>query len=496
MKAYQIIRGLGWTTSATAVNVLVQLVLVAVLARQLEPAAFGLMLMANVALRFVSFFAQMGTTQTLIQRPHVDARLVTAALVVTLGVSLLLYAAVAAAAPLFAAYFRTPELTAVLWIYGLSLPLSALGAPPLAMLRRGASFRAVSAIEVASYILGFGLTGVALAFAGLGVWSLVAATLVQQALAAVLAFAAARCPLDWPPDRASLRDVFGTGARYSTIGFLEFLWANVESLAVGRWLGAAPVGLLNRAQLLANLPVEQAVGAVHKVLFPALSAMQRDRARMADGFLVLLLASAALSTALAASISAAAADVVALMLGPRWVDAAPLVALLAIGTPAMFVYNVCGMTLDSLAELDAKLKLQFGLLWVKVALVAALWSAGLQAVVLAVVLAEYLRTAGGLWLVVRKLEVQAATVVRLLGAVGAAGVAIYVAVWGADRVGLAFGWPLAARLGVEFGAAAGAVSLCAALALRVAPGFAPLARFDTLRDWQLRAQRRLFGSMP
>jgi len=125
-----------------------------------------------------------------------------------------------------------------------------------------------------------------------------------------------------------------------------------------------------------------------------------------------------------------------------------------------------------------------------------LWSAGLPAVVLAVVLAEYLRTVGGLWLVVRMLQVQPAAVVRLLGAVGAAGAVIYAVVWGAGCAGLALGWPLAARLAAEFSAAAAAAMLCAALALRVAPGFPPLARFDTLRDWQLRAQRRLFGSVP
>jgi hypothetical protein len=125
-----------------------------------------------------------------------------------------------------------------------------------------------------------------------------------------------------------------------------------------------------------------------------------------------------------------------------------------------------------------------------------LWSAGLPAVVLAVVLAEYLRTVGGLWLVVRILQVQPVMVVRLLGAVGVAGAGLYAAVWGAGCAARALGWPLVARLGAEFSAAAAATMVCAALALRAAPGFPPLARFGTLRDWQLRAQRRLFGSMP
>jgi hypothetical protein len=72
---------------------------------------------------------------------------------------------------------------------------------------------------------------------------------------------------------------------------------------------------------------------------------------------------------------------------------------------------------------------------------------------------------------------------------------VYAAVRAADHAGLALDWPLAARLGAEFTAATVVAAGCAVAALRAAPGFAPLARFDTLRAWHLRAQRRLFGSL-
>jgi O-antigen/teichoic acid export membrane protein len=495
VKAKQIIGGLGWTTLATGVNVLSQFGFMAVLARHLEPSAFGLMLMANIALRFVSYFAQMGTTQTLIQRQHVDAHFVTAALLASVGVATLLYAAVSVAAPAFAWYFKSDQLSVVLWLYGASLPLGALAGPPMAMLRRAGNFRMVSVIEVASYILGYGVTGVTFALMNMGVWSLVAATLMQQALAAALAFSVTKYPFALPLRRDDLRAVFGSGSRYSVIGFLEFTWANIESFFIGRWLGAAPLGLFNRAQMLANLPIEQAVGSVNKVLFPALSAMQLDRARMADGFLVLLLASGAISVALAAGISAAAYDVVALLLGRRWTEVVPITAMLALGVPASFIYAVCGITLDSLAVLNAKLKMQLALIFVKVALVAALWSQGLVVVALAVVLADTLRCAIGLWLITRVLPVRAAALRSILLGLASVGLLVYGLVWSAASVTLWLQWPLVARLTAEATAGVIAVGAAAGFAIRRGGTFPPLARFDALRRWHARAHQFLYRSI-
>jgi lipopolysaccharide exporter len=489
MRIDQILGGLRWTTLATGVNVLAQLGFMAVLARLLEPAAFGLMVMAHVVLRFASFFAQMGTTQTLIQRPTIDRAFTSAALAVSAGVSLLLYAAIAAAAPLFAGYFRSAELVPLLWMFGLSLPLSGLAGPPVALLRRQGRFRAVSLAEVGSYVLGYGVTGIACALAGLGVWSLVYATLAQQALMLLLAFGLARYPLAWPLQRDALRAVLGAGSQYSLIGFLEFLWANVESLLVGRLAGAAALGVMNRAQMLANLPVEQAMGAVFKVLFPALSSMQADRARMADGVLVMLLATGAISVVLSAALAGAAPDVVALLLGPRWGEAVPLLATLALGVPAMFLYAACGTTLDSLAALRAKLLLQSGLLPVKLVLVLLAWRWQLQGVAWAMVIAEYLRLVLGLGLLARLLPLSRAALARLLAGLLLAGLAVFAAVWSAAHATAAAGWPLAARLAAEAAAAAAVAMAAALLALHQGAGYGPLQRFEALRRWHQQALR-------
>ena len=459
----RLVAGLGWTSLAAAVNAGVQLLVVAVLARQLDPAAFGLLAMAVVATRFVACFAQWGMAQTLVQRAELSSAHLSAAVVLAGAASSALAIGLVLAAPSFAAAFRAPELTSVLRVYAWTLPMTALSALPMALLRRAARHATASSIEVISYAVGYGGVGITTALAGWGVWSLVAASLAQQALLLVLGASLARYQLCWPIPAPAWRELLGRGSGYSLISFLEFLWSNLESLVIGRALGPALLGIFNRAQLLASLPVEQAVNAGSKVMFPALAGWQHDRTRLVEGFWLMLAGSALVSVALAAGIAAAAPDLVAALLGPAWAAAAPLVAALAIGVPATFVYVACGITLDSLALLRSKLILQAATLVLKA---LALWLAlahGLVWLAAAVVAAEWLRAAAGLRLISQALQLDAAILRGLLVAMLLLGVAMFAAVWAARQGSLALALPLLGRLGAEV--AAGAAMLAAAWAL-------------------------------
>lgn len=484
MRAAQVARGLGWTTTAALVNVLAQVAFTAVLARHIEPAAFGLVAMAGIALRFTSFFAQWGTFETLVQAPELAPGRVAAALAVGLGSSLLMYALTAATAPLASMYFQAEALTPLLVAFGLSLPLSALGAIPTALLSREGRFAHLSAAEVGSYVAGFGAVGVGCALAGLGAWSLVWGTLAQQALFAAAGFALARPDLSWGPSRLDWTAIVRPGSRYSVIGFLEFLWGNVEALAVGRGLGAGALGLLNRAQMLAALPTELAMRGLTRVMFPALSAMQSDRQRMADGFLVLLLLKYGTSAVLAAALCAAAPDVVRLLLGPRWVEAAPVMTAISLVVPAAFVYSACGVTLDSLGSLERKLRAQAALLVLKVGLILALLSHGLVAVAAGVVVAECVRAGVGLVLVCGELPVSRRALVQVLAGGTLAGGLVYASMVGVQLLCRQVDAGLVTRLAAQAAAAGVALAICAWVGLRASTAWDPLQRLDTVRRWR------------
>jgi lipopolysaccharide exporter len=483
MNAQQILSGLGWSAGATVVSAVCQFAFMAVLARLLDPVSFGLMAMANIALRFASFFAQVGFSQALIQKPKVEAEDTTAALVMALVISSALYACMVLAAPLFAAAFKAPELTALIGVLGLSLVLGVMSSLPLALLRRQARFKRVNAIEVTSFVLGYGAVGIACAMRGMGVWSLVAATLSQQALCILLGFLSVKYPVKWPLRRHAFVHLWVTGSKYSLVGFVEFLYANTEAMFVGRVLGKLELGFFNRATMLTNLPAEMGVSALTKVLFPALSSMQTDRGRMGDGFQIMLLAVGLFSTALACGIAAAASDVVNLLLGTKWVQITPIVSVVAFAVPPMFMYVACGVTLDSLAALKAKLRLQAGMVALKILLVLALAHWGLTGIAAAVVLAEVIRLVWGLRLVSRLLGIAASQIWWQAGLFVLFGLVIYAAVGGAARLGLSFGLPLPGRVALETAVGLITMAGCLAWLLSCFKTYAPLQRFDSVSRW-------------
>lgn len=64
------LHSMTWTTAATVVTSVMQIGYTAVMARLLPPAAFGLVALAGVVLRFGTYFAQMGMAQAIIQKPE------------------------------------------------------------------------------------------------------------------------------------------------------------------------------------------------------------------------------------------------------------------------------------------------------------------------------------------------------------------------------------------------------------------------------------------
>lgn len=491
MNAQQVLSGLGWSVIATVVTALCQFVFMGVLARLLDPAAFGLMAMAIIVLRFASFFSQLGFAQAIIQRGHIKPEDTTAALLMALGIGAALYLGMLLAAPLFAAGFRAPELAPLVSVLALSLLLSTLGGLPIALLRRAARFKRISGIEVSSFVFGYGAVGIACASRGMGVWSLVAATLSQQLMTIVLGFAAVRYPLTWPVPARAFSCLWSYGSRYSLIGFIEFLSANVESLFIGRSFGKTDLGLFNRAITLTNLPVELGVSAVNKVLFPVLAGMQHEPSRLADGFQMLLLCVGVFSSAMACGVAAAAPDVVTLVLGEKWNDIAPVVAIVAFAVPPMFMFVACGVTLDSLAALNPKLKLQALMLLFKVAAVLLLARWGLIGIAWAVVLAETVRLGWGMRLVGRLLEISSARLWTLAALSAATGLLVFAAVSLTASACLRAGIPVPVRVLLEVLAGALSVGGLGVVLLLRFPGYAPLQRFHTVRRWHARLLQAL-----
>ena len=120
-------------------------------------------------------------------------------------------------------------------------------------------------------------------------------------------------------------------------GVVVFLAWNAERLLLGRFWGADALGLYGRAYQLVTLPVIQLNGALTGVAFPALSRIQDDPERLARFFLRAYSLLISLTIPITITSALFAEEIVGIVLGAKWMDAAPILRLLA---PVALVFAV------------------------------------------------------------------------------------------------------------------------------------------------------------
>lgn len=399
------LHGLKWSYFSTIVNAVLQIGFTAIMARLLEPAAFGLIAMAGVILRFGGYFAQMGVGQALIQKAEITQEEIRAAFTssVLLGFtfSLLTYLI----APLGLYIFNAPEVVPLIRWMGFSFLLTGLSTTATSLLRRKLDFHSIAIIEIVSYVIGYGLIGVIFASMGFGVWSLVVAALSQSTLTVTLSYLYSRHKLLLIFEWEFYKALYSFGSRVSVISFLEFIGSNLDTLVIGRFLGAAPLGIYNRAFMLVNLPMQYFTSSFSRVLLPSFSRIQTEVPRLKKAYLssVMLAGSFLIPTCI--SITGASREIVLLVLGDKWSAAIPVLQILAFATPLNLLSHLGGIVCEATATLNIKFLIQIAYLGLLGTLFYILRGIGINGVAIAVAFAALFLHIGYVLVIKRLLRI-------------------------------------------------------------------------------------------
>ncbi|MCX7205348.1 MAG: lipopolysaccharide biosynthesis protein [Proteobacteria bacterium] len=350
--------GMSWGGASTVVVAGFQIVFMAILARLIEPAAFGLVALSGLGLRFLSYFAQLGIGPAIIQREKLDDKDIVAALYVSVSVAAFFSIIAICLAPYFSNYFAMPKLTPVLQVLALNFVISGFSVVAQSLLRRNMRFKAISVIDVISYTVSYGVIGVSAAYMGLGVWALVAAVSSQLLLNALLSYYLVCHPIVGKIDMPRCKELFLYGGKYSLIGFVEFFSLTVDALIVGKLHGDVVAGQYTRGQIISQLPIQNIVNLYTKIIFPIMSRKAEEQGNIANYFVLSILAIGLYAFPIGIYMHIYASDIIAILLGKGWGQAAEVMSLFCLVVGFTFLNQICGMTLDVLGEVNIKLKIQ------------------------------------------------------------------------------------------------------------------------------------------
>jgi O-antigen/teichoic acid export membrane protein len=329
-----------------------------VLARLLTPNDFGLVAMVTACTGFLGLFRDAGLSMATVQRAAITRAQTSTLFWINLAVGALLAALSAAIAPILVRFYHEPRLVWITIVIGTSFILNGATAQHRAILQRSMRFAALTAIDVVSLFASIAV-GIGMALAGLGYWALVGMTVAQPAVSLIGVWAVAR----WVPGRPQRGTGVGSMLRYGGMvtlnGFVVYLAYNADKVLLGRFWGAATLGIYGRAYQLVSLPNDSLNSTVALVAFPALSRLQNDPDRLKSYFLKGYGLFLSLVMPITVACALFANDIIPVFLGPKWGEAIPVFRLLAPTILTFAFINPFGWLLLSTGQAKRSLQIAF-----------------------------------------------------------------------------------------------------------------------------------------
>lgn len=354
LKAHTV-RGTAVTAIAQGIKFALQLISIAVLARLLTPADFGLVAMVTLMTGLLGIFRDGGLSAATIQRQDVTHAQVSNLFWINAGLGLALAILMVALAPVLTKIYDEPRLTWICIALSASFLIGGLSLQHESLLRREMRFKALAYIDVLSLACGIA-AGIASAWAGWGYWALVVMPLSTTATQVVLIWFAS----DWRPGRlrrgTNVRPLLRFGANLTGANFIGYIASNATPFLVGLLGGAHQLGFYNRANTLTAIPSTQILPPVMNVAQSALARVSSDPERFRRAALSLIRKICLLAMFVTVTMAVMADWIVDIFLGPGWVDAVPIFRMLAVFSLVEPVATVATLMLIAAGRADAVLK--------------------------------------------------------------------------------------------------------------------------------------------
>lgn len=305
----------------------------AALGRLLSPEAFGLMALILIVLNFAQLFGQMGLGEALIQRKDSTREEISSLYWLNVVFSVVIFLVLWATSPLIAGVLGAPELEALLPVAALSFLLVPFGFQFRALAQKTLRFRLLAGVEITAAAIALAVAVPSAWLFDQGVWSLVWGYLSGTSVGTIILVVSGWWNGTTRPlfhfHRKDLAGYLGFGLYRTGAMSVNFFNLRVAQLFVGTLLGAQALGYYSVATNLVLQPAQKLNLVLARVAFPVLSLVQDDVARLRRGYLEMIYLLMFMSAPILIGAAVVAPTAVPFLMGEQWVEAVPLVQVLA-----------------------------------------------------------------------------------------------------------------------------------------------------------------------
>ena len=328
-----------------------------VLARLLAPEVYGTIALVTVFTSILNVFVDSGLGNALIQKKDADDLDFSSVFYFNVLVCAVLYLLMYLASPLIANYYEDITLTPVIRVMSLTLIISGVKNIQHAYVARTMQFKRFFFATLGGTV-GAAAIGIWMAYRGYGVWALVTQQLFNSAMDTVILWITVK----WRPKRMfswiRLKSLLSYGWRLLVSSLLDTGYSNLRQLIIGKKYTSADLAFYNRGQTFPHLIIDNVNTSINSVLFPTMSKVQDDRAKLREMTRRAIKTSTYIMAPLMMGMAFCAEPFIRLLLTEKWMESIPYMRIFCITFTLYPIHTANLNAIKALGRSDLYLRLE------------------------------------------------------------------------------------------------------------------------------------------
>nr|WP_294860857.1 MOP flippase family protein [uncultured Fluviicola sp.] len=327
----QAFSGVKWTTLSALVNILVQLVQLVILTQLLSRQDFGLMAIVMVVIGFSQLFIDMGVSNAIIYKKEISYKELSSLYWFNIVVGCTFFLLLVFSSWSIARFYDNNRLSSLVQLVAISFVIQPWGQQFMIFLQKELKFKILAQVEIISKFVSFSSV-IILAYLDYGVYSLALGTPVY-ALCSAVGYNIVGRRYYQPKLFFSFQKVktyLNFGLFQMGDKFLNYFALQMDTILIGKIMGIEILGVYNIAKDLTSKPYMIINPIITRVTFPVMSKINHDIPKLKLIFLQTLNYLSYINILIYLLIILLAEPIVLVLFGSKWVDAIPLIQILAL----------------------------------------------------------------------------------------------------------------------------------------------------------------------